>query len=88
MPISGDEFERYKNPFNYVKEFLKKNRGVAFTEKEIADGIGIDREVISTTLDLIPLGELLAIEKRMEFPIKSVTIKNVTYYKYNEKYRE
>ena len=88
MPISGDEFERYKNPLHYILEFLKKNKGVAFTAEEIADRVEIDRGVIVTTLNLVPLGELIAISRRTEFPIKAVTIKNVTYYKCNEKYRE
>lgn len=88
MPISGHEFEKHKNPLRYIIDFLKKNRDAAFTANEIAERVNIDKQIISTTLNLVPLAEVLAMSRRTKTAIKSVTINNVTYYKYNEDFRE
>jgi len=88
MPISGDKFEKYKNSLVCITEFLEENKGVGFTVEEIAEGLGIEKEVIQPTLSFLPLIELLAMSKGRKLEIESVTIKNVIYYRYNEKYHK
>lgn len=86
MPISRDEFEKYKNPFHRITEFLEKNKGTAFTLEEIAESIRIEKHAIAWLLEFLPLVELMAMSKGIQPQIQSVKIKNVTYYRYNEKY--
>lgn len=88
MPLSGNEFEKKKNPMRYIVDFLRKNKDTAFTGEEIANGVNIPKEIILPILNLIPLAEVLATYAKRQVSIFSVTVDGVTYYKYNENYRE
>ena len=52
MPVSIEEFERYRRLPSEIKSFLKKNRDKAFTEEEIAKEINVSVDDVERVLYL------------------------------------
>ena len=74
MPVSIEEFERYRRLPIEIKSFLKKNRDKAFTEEEIAKGINVSVDDVERVLYLTkPLSEVV-----------STTIGGIRYYAHRD----
>jgi len=47
MPIPKEQFEKIDDTHNIVASFLQKNPDKAFTQKEIAEAVGLDKSTVS-----------------------------------------
>ena len=80
MSIDTKEFEKHKDPFKYILDFLRENAQRAYTAEFIAKEIGLDPIEVTMYLQYDRLAELL--DKTYRSPIDRATVKGVTYYKY------
>jgi len=81
MSIDTKEFDKHKNPFKYIIEFLKNNRERAFTAEYIAKEIGIDEREVKSALTWNLLAAVLDATYRN--PVETASVGGVTYYKYS-----
>ena len=80
MSIDADKFDKHRNTFKYILEFLKNNRDRAFTVEYIAKQIGVGVYEVKNAL----MWESLAwvIDRTYRSLIESATVEGIVYYKY------
>lgn len=84
MPLSREEFNKYKNPLVYIQNFLEKHKGSGYTSEEIAEELGIEELVVQRALNSIDSINYTRILLGMKekYLIESVYSKGKTYYRY------
>lgn len=80
MSIDSKEFEKHKNPWKYIVDFLRKNSDRAFTAEYIAKETGLSAYEVTDALRWEGLASL--IDGTYRSPIERATVKGVLYYKY------
>jgi DNA-directed RNA polymerase specialized sigma subunit len=80
MSIDAKEFDKHKNPLNYIIDFLRKNSGRAFTAESIAKEIGLDANEVVNAMTWESLASI--IDRTYRSQIERAAVKGVSYYKY------
>jgi DNA-directed RNA polymerase specialized sigma subunit len=80
MSIGADEFDKHKNPLNYIIDYLRNNSDRAFTAESIAKEIGLDVNEVTNTLMWEAVAS--AIDRTYQSPIERAVVKGVLYFKY------
>lgn len=85
MPIPVAELDEAEDPVLIIKEFLKRNGGVAWTQEEISENTGLDMTTVYQICQMLRARYVESVARDEYFPIRAVERYGQTYYAWNAK---